>query len=204
MVQTNFYDPEKFLESTVRTIKEYVETYINTRIYEVVMEFPGALYDAGEMPMKKTVIHFELDDQEGKPVGFGDGMFADNYVAGVGNFPQYAAVQLFTFDVGIWASDSSGGTTSRMRAKQYLSFLLDMNNGGAKKLGDFSDNGDGRIEVLSFSGGRFVLDSANDVRLYRMVDCQLVVRVYSRTPIPSISEPAIEEIDQAPNLTIIG
>jgi hypothetical protein len=203
-MQENFYDPEKFMESTFRTIKEYVETNINTRIYEVVMEFPGAQLDAGELPMKKTLIHFEMDDQESKPVGFGDGMFADNYQPGVGLFPQYAAVQTFTFDVGIWASDSSGGTTSRMRVKQALNYLFDMNNGGSKRFGDFSDNGDGRIEVLSFSGGRFVLDSSNNVRLYRMVDCQLTVRVYSRTPIPTESAPAIEEIDQSPNLTIIG
>jgi hypothetical protein len=204
MPQENFYDPEIFLESTTRTIKEYVETNINTRIYQVIMEFPGAQLDAGQLPMSKTLIHFELDDDDNKPVGFGDGMFQDNYQVGVGIFPQYAARHMFTFDVGIWASDKSGGTTSRMRAKQLLNFLFDMNNGGAKRMGDFSDNGDGRIEVLSFSGGRFVLDSANDVRLYRMVDCQLGVRVFSRTPAPTVAEPAIETITQAPNLTIIG
>jgi len=205
MPQENFYDPEKFFETTVRTLKEYVETNINTRIYEVVMEFPGAQYDSGEMPLKKTVIHFELDDHDTKPVGFGDNMFQDNYDAvGQEIFPQFAAVQTFTFDVGIWATDGSGGTTSRMRAKQYLNFLFDMNNGGAKKFGDFSDNGDGRIEVLQFSGGRFVPDHANDIRLYRMVDCQLVVRVYSRTPLPADGIPTVETIEQAPDFTIIG
>ncbi len=204
--QVNHYDPEKFFETTVRTLKEYVEANVNTRIYEVVMEFPGAQLDAGELPLTKGVIHFELDDQESKPVGFGSGMFRDNYNSTSHEiFPQYATVQTFTFDVGVWTSDGSGGTTTRMRAKQYLNFLFDMNNGGSKKFGDFSDNGDGRIEVLSFSGGRFVLDRANDVRLYRMVDCQLVLRVYSRTPLPEDGIPSMESILQDNSgVTIIG
>lgn len=204
--QTNFYDPEKFFESTFRTLKEYVQTNVNTRIYDIVMEFPGAQLDSAKLPMKKAIIHFELDDHETKPVGFGDGMFKDNYDS-VGHeiFPQYASMHTFTIDVGIWASDGAGGVSTRMRAKQYLNFLFDTNNGGSKRLQDFSDNGDGRIEVLSFTGGRFVLDHANDVRLYRMVDCQLVLRVYSRTPIPADGIPSVEAILQDNSgITIIG
>lgn len=204
MPQQNFYDPEKFFETTVRTLKEFVETNINTRIYDVVMEFPGAQLDSAKLPMKKAIIHFELDDHETKPVGFGDGMFRDNYDSdGREIFPQYASMQMFTFDVGVWSSDGAGGTTTRMRAKQYLNFLFDLN--GGPSLGDFSDNGDGRIEVLSFTGGRFVLDHANDVRLYRMVDCQLVLRVYSRTPLPPEGIPSVESILQDNSgITIIG
>lgn len=202
--QVNHYDPEKFLETTFRTLKEYVETRMNTRVFDVVMEFPGAQIDASEMPMKKSIIHFELDDHETKPVGFGSGMFRDNYDSTDHEiFPQYASIQTFTFDVGVWASDPSGGTSSRMRAKQYLNFIFDLNGGSG--LGDFSDNGDGRIEVLSFSGGRFVLDHANDVRLYRMVDCQLVLRVFSRTPLPDAGIPSLETILQDNSgVTIIG
>lgn len=204
MPQENFYDPEKFFETTVRTLKEYVETNMNTRIYDVVMEFPGAQIDAGELPLKKAVIHFELDDHDTKPVGFGDQMFRDNYdPVGKEIFPQYAAMQVFTFDVGVWTDDATGGTTTRMRAKQYLNFLFDLN--GAQRLQEFSDNGDGRIEVLSFTGGRFVLDHANDVRLYRMVDCQLVLRVFSRTPLPAAGIPSVESILQDNSgITIIG
>jgi hypothetical protein len=91
-----------------------------------------------------------------------------------------------------------------MRARQWLTRLFSLPE-GAERLRNYSDAGDGVLEVLSFSGGRFIQDSANDMRLYRMVDGTLEIRVYSRTPIDDVViGPAIEEIDQAPNLTIIG
>jgi hypothetical protein len=202
------YNPEKWMETTLRVLKEYVEDNVNTRIYNVVMEFPGSIVDAGKLPIPKTIIHFELDAVDSGPVGFGDGKFADNYDAATQTIaPQYATVNVLTFDVGIWASDRSGGTTARMRARQALEFLFGVNGGGLSKLMDYSDNGDGGLEILSFSGGRFVLDSSTrDFRLYRMVDCQLVIRVFSRTPIPvdDPGQPTIEQITQTPNLTIIG
>src|SRR5438874_8777116 len=113
---TAVYDPEKFLESTSRVLKDYVEANVNTRIYNVIMEFPGADIDSGQLPLQKTIIHFELDDIDSKPVGMGSGMFADNYDSVLQQItPQYASVHRLLWDVGIWASDRSGGTTSRMR-----------------------------------------------------------------------------------------
>lgn len=201
------YDPEKFFETTLRTLKDYVEANINTRVYDVVMEFPGSIVDAGKLPMKKTLIHFEVDSIDSGPVGFGDGMFEDNYNSTDQTItPQYAEIHVFTLDVGVWASDSSGGTTQRMRARQALEFMFGVNNGGTKKLRDFSDGGDGGIEILSFTGGRFVLDrTENDVRLYRMVDCSLVLRAFSRTPISlGTPIPTVEGHTQDPNVTILG
>lgn len=204
---TEVYDPEKWFETTMRTLKDYVEANVNTRIYDVVMEFPGATVDSEKLPMKKSIIHFELDALDSGPLGFGDGSFRDNYNATDQTIqPQYAEMQVLTLDVGVWASDSSGGLTARMRARQSLEFLFGMNNGGIKRLQDFSDNGDGRIEILSFTGGRNIQDSnTNGIRLYRMVDCQLVVRVFSRTPIsiqPPI--PTLEDHTQDPNLQVLG
>jgi len=202
------YNPEKWMETTLRCLKEYAQENFNTKIYDIVMEFPGAIIDSGKLPLNKTVIHFEIDSLDSGPVGMGDNMFADNYDPELQqNVPQYAAINVFTFDVGIWASDRSGGTTSRMRARQQLEFMFGINPAGLTSLMEFSDGGDGGLEILSFTGGRFVLDTAaHDFRLYRMVDCQLVIRVYSRTPLPAdeTGQPTIEEIDQAPNLTIIG
>lgn len=207
MSQT-LYDPERWLETTVRAIKDYTTSKVNTTIYDVVMEFPGSIIDAMDVPLTKTIIHFELDDINSKPVGFGDGMFADNYDSVNQEItPQYGSVHLLTFDVGVWASDRSGGVTQRMRAKQLLQFLFDVNGGGAQEFQNLTDNGDGLVEVLKFSGGRFVLDkSANDQRLYRMVDCQLEVRVFSRTSITGVTPiPTVEEILQDNSgITIIG
>jgi hypothetical protein len=201
------YDPEKWMESTLRTLKDYATENFNTGIYSIVMEFPGAIVDNEKLPMKKTIIHFELDDVVSRPVGFGDGAFADNYDEVNHEItPQYATMHRLAFDVGVWASDRSGGTTARMRARQTLEFMFGMNAGGINRLRDFSDAGDGVIEIVGFSGGRFVLDtSANDTRLFRMVDCLLEVRVFSRTALAAQEPiPTIETISYNPDLTILG
>lgn len=199
------YNPEDWLISTVRTLKSYVVDTINApNVYDVVMEFPGAQIDAATLPLPHTLFHFELDAIQELPVGFGDTPMKWGYDGAGSVHPQWAHVHRMNFDVGIWASDKSGGTTSRMRARQWLTRLFSLPE-GAERLRDYSDADDGVLEVLSFSGGRFIQDSANDTRLFRMVDGTLEIRVYSRTPIDDVViGPAIEEIDQAPGLTIIG
>src|SRR5207253_1125216 len=124
VAMTTKYDPEHWLETTVRALKDYMNANLNTRIYDVVMEFPGAIVDAEKMPIKKTIIHFEIDAIDSKPVGLGDNIFASNYDSGLHqNSPQTAERHMINFDVGIWASDRSGGLTSRLRARQTLSNL---------------------------------------------------------------------------------
>jgi hypothetical protein len=168
------------------------------------MEFPGADIDAKTVPLKKTLIHFAIDAIESREVGMGDNVFNSNYNATTHTVtPQSAMVNVVNFDIGIWASDESGGTTQRMRARQLLQNLFGI--GAVAKFRTRTDGGNGGVEILRFSGGRFITEPVNDIRLYRMVDGQMDVRVYSRTPL-SFAEtgPAIEEIVQAPNLTIIG
>lgn len=198
------YDPELWLETTVRAIKDYVRNNINTRIYDVSMEFPSPEVEQYKMPLRKTIIHFEVDDMPESLIGIGDNIFALNYdpVRKTVN-PQEAREQRLNFDVGIWASDDSGGTTSRMRAKQILSNLFGGST-GIKALYEAAEGDDGSIEILRYEGGRFAIDTINDVRVFRMIDCQLEVRVFSRTPISDEPGPAIEDIQQVPNLTIIG
>jgi hypothetical protein len=203
MQQTKF-DPEKWLETTMRAIKDYVVNAINMNVYEVVMEFPGAALDAKELPLRKTIIHFEADDMPEKVIGFGDNIFRLNYDGPSETVnPQEAREHRIDFDVGIWSSDASGGTTARMRARQILSDLF----GGAQaieRLRAASDGGDGCVEILRFGGGRFAIDTVNDQRVFRMVDGLLEVRVFSRTPLSDTPGPSIEEISQAPGLTILG
>ena len=199
------YDPEHWLESATRELKSYVEANINTGIYSVVMEFPGSIVDADKLPMKKTIIHFEIDNIESSPVGFGDNVFNDNYDPATELVtPQAAEEHMINFDVGIWASDKSGGATSRLRARQLLRSLFGIE--GIAKMRAATDGGDGGLEIISYSGGEFAIDtSANDVRLYRMINSMLVIRVYSRTLGTTVTPvQTIQEIDQAPNITIIG
>lgn len=199
---TNFV-PEKWLETAVRGIKDYVEANLNTRIYEVVMEFPGASLDASKMPLRKTLIHFEIDSSVDSVVGLSPNPMVENYVANEGVYPQWGGVHVLNFDVGIWASDDSGGTTARMRARQELQRLFGFGS-SIDALRAATDGGDGCVEIVRYSGGNFAVDSIGDVRVYRSVNAELEVRVYSRTPIPSEAGPAIEEVIQAPNLSIIG
>jgi len=204
------YNPEQFLESTLRVLKEYLEnefqravnngqSYVGTEAYEIVSEFPGPDLDTRKMPMQKTIVHFEVDDIQSDLLGFGDNVFAHTYDDTTGEITgRTGEVHLINFDIGIWASDASGGTTARMRAKQILQNCL----GGARgivKLRNFSDGGDGALEIVGYSGGRFVMDRINDMQVFRMIESTLVVRVYSRVPLDDdMTGPAITDIEVDP------
>lgn len=201
------YDPEEWLLSTIRTIKQYViDGLAAPNVYDVVMEFPGAALDLQKVPLTKTLIHFEIDDIPSSPLGFGDSPARDNYDSmNQQNQPQWAEIVEINFDVGVWASAKSGGITQRARARQSLGYLFGYPQ-GVENLRAYSDNGDGVIEIIRpLEGGHFAIDRINDVPVYRMVNCSLDVRVFSRTPLVQAPVvPTIEEIDQNPNLTIIG
>lgn len=208
------YDPERWLESLLRALKNYTEVHLDESVlddvgdpvglsvYEVHMEFPGSDVDAGLVPLTRTLIHFAVDDIAEKNVGFGDNVFNYNYdEVTQDTYPQEAAEHRINFDVGIWSSDRSGGTTARARARQVLRILF-TGPMAAERLRSETDDGDGGLQILTFGGGRFVTERVNDIDVYRMVDAQLEIRVYSRTPLPAPS-PAIEEIGQQPGLTIL-
>lgn len=209
------YNPEIWLESMTRCLKEYVEEQFDKSVrgqagepvgleaYDVIMEFPGPDLDLKVMPMKRTIIHFEIDDIQSQVVGFGDNIFRDSYDLATGLLTQQEAqMHHVNWDVGIWASDASGGGTSRLRAKQILSNAL----GGAfavNRLRAFSGLEDGAIEIIRYSGGRFVMDTINDVPIFRMIESTLETRVFSRSPSDEPEyAPAIEEIIQDPHIHI--
>jgi hypothetical protein len=47
------------------------------------------------------------------------------------------------------------------------------------------------------------VEQANGIDIYRMVDCTLEVRVFSRTPIGTIV-PTIEDVDQFQDFIVLG
>lgn len=201
------FDPEIFLESTIRCLHEYLvmkfhrsvsdgSQYVGENIYEVIPQFPGADLDLRKVPLLRTVIHFEIDNITSRPVGIGDNIYDwTEDPANPGSMAaRYAQVHLLNIDIGIWASDASGGVTARSRAKQILQFALGGSE-GIIQLRDFSDGGDGALEIMSFTGGRFIMDKVNDMQIFRMADCTLILRVYSRTPLDdALTAQAIEEI----------
>lgn len=201
MTQTH-YDPEKFLETLVRGIKDYVNNSLNTQIYNVVMEYPDVLVAESTVPQGRTIIHFEIDGIDSQPLGFSGfgGNVEEVYDGTTGDVtPHFAARHLVNFDVGIWAWDRSGGTTQRLRARQLLHNILGLPQSGIR-LRDATDGGEGGVQVMSYSGGRFITDRINDVPTYRMVDGTLVVSVFSR--FVDLDIPAIQDIFIVPELTI--
>jgi hypothetical protein len=70
-----------------------------------------------------------------------------------------------------------------------------------------SDGGDGGVEIIRWTGGTNAQDRVGDIRLYRMMNAELEVRVFSRTPSAmdaSDTGPVITDIIQEQHLTILG
>lgn len=213
------YDPENFLVSLTRAIKAYViwgmnaflgsgvvyNSQTNTSgVIDVIMEYPPAGVEVYTTPLPRSILHFEIDSVDGELVGFGNNIFKETYDE-VEKFliQQEGSAHRVNFDVGIWTSDKSGGTTMRLMMRQALDQIFL----GVKARNNFKlavDNGNGSPEILSFSGGGFIVENLNDVKTYRMIDCTLELRCYSRSKADvSDAVPTIEEIDQAPGLTIV-
>lgn len=197
------YNPEIWMESLVRTLQAYVQQGfdnavrdnngdpVGLEVYNIIMEFPGESIDnVKTLPLKKTIVHFEIDDPQTRVVGFGDNIFNDNFDEVESTVkPQEARLHTVNFDVGIWSTDTTGGTTARMRAYQILNSLFSGSQATAA-LRAFSDGGDGPIDILSFAGGSFATERVNDINVYRTIGAELEVRVFSRTLLPP-AEPAI-------------
>jgi hypothetical protein len=195
------YDPEKWLETSLRSLKDYVEPSFDSDVYDVIFEFPGTEVEVQKLPLAKTLVHFEVDDITNRIIGFGDNIFRDNFDEPSSTIrPQEAKEHRINLDVGIWASDRSGGTTSRMRAYQALDLLF-CGSRARRAIWDSSSAGDGGIEIIEFTGGRFLTERTGDIPLYRSVDGQLEIRIYSRTPMGA-PEPAVETAIQSPGLIV--
>ena len=215
MPQTNTYNPEIHMESLSRCLKEYAEDGLHRSIrdqagnpsgnalYDVVMEFPGTEISGMKVPLEKTMVHFAIDDVEDSVVGLGDNIFAWNHdpIADTVD-PQEASQHVVNFDVGIWSSDRSGGITARLRAQQTLVRLF-LGSIAQARIREATHGGNGCLEILRYSGGNFATERINDVDVYRMMGAELVIRVFSRTPIADEPFPAIESIVQVPGLTIL-
>jgi hypothetical protein len=208
------FNPQLWLETAVRGLKDYAVTGFNdavlddlnnptgSDVYEIVMEFPSDELINTLVPGKKTLIHFELDDIRDETLSFGRNIAAQVYDNVNFTLTQREGRRhILNFDVGIWTWDKSGGTTARLRAREVLSNLF---TGGlaTENLRTATDGGDGQLELLSFAGGHFITEAINEVRVFRMVNANLMIRVFSRTPSPLV-EPTVEEVLQDPTELVL-
>lgn len=188
-------DPDRWLETLVRTIGGYVRSQVSP-VYDVRITFPDSEEVADFPKLKKTIIHFEIEDI-GNPVfgmgdNFVDAVYDDSNVLVTGIEARKHEV---AFDVGIWASSDTGGPTARMRAYQELTkcFVGSVAYNKALNNHDF--------EIRRFDGGIFVKEDISDIPIFRVVGVELGVCVYSR--VLDEARTYVDEIVQDPNLETV-
>jgi hypothetical protein len=210
---TDQFSPDKWLTSAFGALTDYIKGEIDEYVqdgsgnngvglqaYELVMDYPPS----SELPMpgefKKTIIHLALDDVENRRLGLGPQFVQSDESPGAAGAVQISPIEAYmhmlSFDVGIWASDLSGGTTSRLIAYEMLDRIL---NGDIARVKCFEATGG--VEIISYTSGRFVPDAINDIRIFRVVGAELMVRVYSRKVVTDAAI-IVDEITQDPNLEI--
>lgn len=204
MPQENQLNADKWFTSLVRALKEHVNEGIvaemGAGLVDVVIGHPGADELAVLMPEPKPVISFEADDIDTTTLGFGDDVVkSEVLVVGADNWllHEEGKRHVVNFDIGVWCSDAAGGYTACMRVYEVLQGVL----GSSRSRKNFSEASNG-VSILNFTGGRIVTDKVNDIRTFRLVDAELVVRVFSRTANEPGDERETEGIVQEPGLTV--
>jgi hypothetical protein len=197
------YNPDKYLTSAFRELKAYVLAQLGLSgavldPYEVIMSYPDSQTVADKMPLTKTLIHFDIDDETRMFLGLGDNVLDTVINEGDETIEEWeAGLHEIVLNVGVWASVQSGGVSARLEARQDLDRMF---NGpdARKRLMAASDG----IEILSFTGGMFVNDLINDMPVFRVVDMALRLRVFSRYKKVPIAY--IDDVGQQPEIIIDG
>lgn len=214
MPQTFIYNPDQWFVSLIRSLEEYVVDSFNAEvsgngdeIWRIIMDFP----ESDDLPevvgeSDKILVHFAPDNIENIKLGYGLDIvdFTTTPPSGPPPAPagsvneSEAEPHLVNFDVGIWTYDNTGGATLRMETYQLLERFLH----GPRAYQAVKDATEG-VEVQSYNGGRWVTERIAGTRVFRMVDAELIVRVYSRK-LTIAAAPLTDSIEQDPNLTIDG
>ena len=206
------YDPANWLLSLHRAladqlrdeINEYVQAAgnpVGLQAYEVVMDWPEADDVADYVQLPKTVIHIATDDIDNRRLGFGDGITkgVEDTTGDPDTVTHYEGNEhVVNFDVGVWASDKSGGSSARMVVYQML-YKLFGTEAGKRRVREKTQG----VEIIRFNGGRFIVDRIGDVRIYRLIDAELVARVHSSTQLDTATIVDMEP-EQDPDLEIDG
>jgi hypothetical protein len=205
------YDPRDWLLSLQRSLESYVVGRFATvtpgvdlnEVYEIVWDYPTALSLPDPAEFTKTIIHFDIDDITTARLGHGTGIVQSAVTDGTDTdagsvVDSEAMSHVVNYDVGVWASDLSGGVTSRLKAYQLLDKFLSGEIARQKCL--IATQG---VEIKFYRSGRFITEAINDVRTFRVVGAELEVRVFSLDD----ADPEIlvdQEPTQEPELVIQG
>lgn len=196
------YDPTDYVSSVSRVIRAYVKDQLlgNPVIDDVVdveMSFPDTRSWTKASPLPRALVHFELDDDPPMVLGFGVPQTQDDQDddTAIISEPGYHRLN---FDVGIWTSPQSGGTT--MRAKLRSALYAIFGPAGARRAFNTATQG---LVVGSYGGGGDVLDRVNDLPIYRTAQIELIVVAFSKHV---NAEPVslITSYDQLEELYVVG
>jgi hypothetical protein len=181
-----------------RALRAYMETLFTSDLYTLIDSFPEPDEMQTRMPLEKTLVHIDIDNIEPIVFGLGDNLVDALYDNGAGTVEEWEArCHEVTFDIGVWASAETGGVTARMEARE----LLDKLFVGSTAYEACQTTTDG-VEILGFSGGQNIIDTVGDVKVFRTIGLELVVRIFSRIRRP-VTE-FIDVIEQDPQNVIDG
>lgn len=190
------FNPDAWLSSLTKALRDYAATKLDPDLYDLVMSWPSADEIASRMPLDKVIVHFEVAEPRQMFFGLGDNVVNATYDETAGTIlEQEAHCHEVTLDVGVWASAETGGPEARLEAREILDSLF--NGPTAFDACMAATQG---VEIRRFSGGRNLNDAVNDVAVWRMVDIELIVRVYSRTL--KVPQTFISQINQEPGIRI--
>lgn len=190
------YTPDNWVTGFFRALASYIETEMDDDVYDVVMSYPSVEELQKKMPQQKVVVHFDIADPGNGFLGLGENVVDAEYFEPDGTIIEWEAHKHdIVMDVGIWASIPAGGPSARMVAYEDMSKLF--TGPHAREVCMAETDG---VELLGFTGGRNITDKIGDIDVFRMVDVELRLRVFSRTKVPAV--PYIHGADQDPALTI--
>jgi hypothetical protein len=190
------FNPDKWATSMWTELRSYLNTFIPDDIYELQLGYPDVLELTKTFPLLKTLIHFDILDVEEMKFGLGENSVNDFYDESGQTIQQWEAHNTIVhFDVGIWASAGTGGINARLNAMERLTINLT----GPRAREEMMLATDG-LELLSFTGGRFILDQIADHTVWRTVDTEMRLRVLWRRKLAPI--PSWEDITPEPGIEI--
>lgn len=165
---------DNWLTTAFRAIVDYLKSNLDQNIYDVIGSFPPDSLFNKLMPFDKTVVHIEIDDISHPILGFGDNVTQLLYNDVDGTvIPVEAKRHVLNFDLGVWASELSGGESSRLVTYQLLERLF---NGVEAYRNFFNAVG---MEIQSFRGGNFIPQTINDMEVWNIAGIALVVQCFS-------------------------
>lgn len=208
------FSPDRWLSSMISAMEDEIRDQVNLFLGINDSENAVAIawtHFASESPtseaviidnLDKMLVHFNIDDIRNSALGFGSGE-VDAEIVEPGVDPgtiiqKYGRLHEINFDVGVVITDAGGGSSGRFAAYEMLDKLF----GGSPSRERFKAN-TGGIEIISFTAGRFAKDTINDIRVFRIVGAELVVRVYSRDVASEVTV-LVDDILQDPDVEIGG